>query len=305
MAELSRKLSDLEGDERALADESRVMAKEVDGELGRRMEAQQGDFQARAKPKLDQIQRKLAGGVPHELGSTAETATEAARENVRQLRRLLPAKEWNEAQREAERLADGLGHLQHLVGRQRAYRRLTSPAVESFAGQVDDAAGLARELAADLGHVVPRGSDVMSADQRSRSRSLAQRQGNIEERTRGLSHDLASRDESAPGVERAAPELEEIAGQMRQTGQDLQDGAAHEGAGRASEVADRLAELRKGLARKPNEGGRSSREPVRIPDADAYQAPREWRQELMEAMREKAPEKYREQVRRYYEELVR
>ena len=31
----------------------------------------------------------------------------------------------------------------------------------------------------------------------------------------------------------------------------------------------------------------------------------EWRHELMEAMREKAPERYREEVRHYYEELVR
>jgi hypothetical protein len=305
LAELSRKLSDLEGDQRGLADESRGVAKEVDGELARRMEAQQAELQAKARQKLEQIQRKLAGPVPRELGNPAETATEAARENVRQLRRLLPAKEWNEAQHEAEQLADGLGHLQHLVGRQRAFRRLSSPAVESFDGQVDDAAGLARELALDLSRVVPRGADVMSPEQRSHARNLAERQGSIEERTRALARDVAGRDDTAPGAHRAAGQLEEIAGQMRQTGQDLQDGAAHEGAGRASEVADRLAELRKSMNGKPSDGGRSSREPVRIPDADAYQAPREWRQELMEAMREKAPEKYREQVRHYYEELVR
>jgi hypothetical protein len=44
---------------------------------------------------------------------------------------------------------------------------------------------------------------------------------------------------------------------------------------------------------------------VRIPGADEYRAPREWREELMEAMREQAPEKFRDEVRRYYEELVR
>jgi hypothetical protein len=99
--------------------------------------------------------------------------------------------------------------------------------------------------------------------------------------------------------------LEEIAGQMRQAGEDLQQGAAHEGAGRADEVAQRLAKLRQSMGRKPSQGSRESREPVRIPEADATKAPREWRQELMEAMREKAPEKFREEVRRYYEELVR
>ena len=59
------------------------------------------------------------------------------------------------------------------------------------------------------------------------------------------------------------------------------------------------------MGQKPGESSRASREPVRIPDADESKAPREWRQELMEAMRERAPEKFRDEVRRYYEELVK
>ncbi len=305
VAELARKLGDLEGDQRSLADDGRSLAKEVDTELGRRMEAQQAELLAKAKQKLDQIQRKLASGLPRELGSSAETAVGSVRENVRQLRRLLPAKEWSEAESEAERMATELGHLQHITGRQVAQSRPPSQGLIAFDGQVDEAAGLARELSADLSHVVPRGSDVMSAEQRARTHSLGQRQGSIEDRTRGLSHDLDGKTESVPGAEGTAAELEEIAGQMRQASEDLQQGAAHEGAGRADEVAQRLAKLRQSLGRNPSEGSRPSREPVRIPEADASKAPREWRQELMEAMREKAPEKFRDEVRHYYEELVR
>ena len=44
---------------------------------------------------------------------------------------------------------------------------------------------------------------------------------------------------------------------------------------------------------------------VRIPGADESTATRAWRQELMDAMKEKAPERFRDEVRRYYEELVR
>ncbi|MBN2575446.1 MAG: hypothetical protein JXP73_12855 [Deltaproteobacteria bacterium] len=305
LAELSRKLSDLEGDQRGLAQDSRALAKEIDGELGRRLEAQEAEFLAKARQKLEQLRRKLAGGPPRELGSLAETAAEAARDNVQQLLRLLPAEEWQEAQGEAERLADGLGRLRRIVDRQRALRRLSSPVIESYEGQVDAAAALARELAADLGRVIPRTGDVMSAEQRSRGRNLGQRQGGIAERTRGLAHDLGSRGEATPGGEHSAAELEGIAGQMRQAGQNLQEGAVHEGAGGARAVAERLAELRRSLGQKLHLGSRPSREPVRIPDADAYRAPREWRQELMEAMREKAPEKFRDEVRRYYEALVR
>ena len=305
LAEVSRKLSDLEGDERGIADDSRALAKEVDGELSRRLEAQQADFLAKARQKLDQIQRKVGGPPPRELGGNVESASQAVRENLRQLRRLLSEKEWSEGQREAERMVDGLGQLQRVASRQRALRRASSPQVESYGEGIEDAAGVARELAADLDRLVPRGADVMSAEQRARGRALGQRQGSVEERARALVHELGGRDEAAPGAARAAAELEEIAGQMRRTGQNLEEGAAREGAGRATEVAERLAELRRSMGRAASTGARASREPVRIPDANAYQAPREWRQELMEAMREKAPERFRDEVRRYYEELVR
>ena len=305
LAELSRKIGDLEGDQRSLAADGRALAKEVDGELGRRIEAGQADFLAKAKQKLDQIQHKLAGNLPRELGSSAETTVGSVREKVRQLRRLLPAKEWNEARQEVEHMVDGLGHLQHLTGRQIALGRPPSPNLLGFDGQVDEAAGLARELGADLARMIPRGGDVMSAEQRARSGNLGKRQDSIEEKTRGLAHELGSKGDFVPGAEGTVAELEEIAGQMRQAGEDLQQGSAHEGAGRADEVAQRLAKLRQSMGQKPREGARESREPVRIPEADATKAPREWRQELMEAMREKAPEKFRDEVRRYYEELVR
>ena len=305
LAELSRKLGDLEGDQRSLASDGQALAKEVDSELGKRMETQQAEFLAKAKQKLEQIQKKMAGNTPRELGSSAENAVSALRENLRQLRRLLPAKEWSEAQHEAERMGTGLAHLQHLSGRQVAQSRPPSQNLMSFDGQVDEAAALARDLAADLSRVVPRGGDVMSPDQRERTRNLGQRQGTIEDRTRALTHELGGKSESVPGAEGTAAELEEIAGQMRQASLDLQQGSAHEGAGRADEVAQRLAKLRQSMGHKPSEGSRESREPVRIPEADASKAPREWRQELMEAMREKAPEKFRDEVRHYYEELVR
>jgi hypothetical protein len=304
-AELVRKLGDLEGDQRGLADDSRSLAKEVDTELGKRLEAQQVSQIAKAKQKLEQIQRKLAGGTPRELGSNGDTAAAAIRENVRQLRRLLGAKEWNEASREADRMSDGLSHLQHLSNRQIAQARPPSPNLYAFDGQVDDAAVLARELAADLAHMIPQGGEVMSLEQRSRTRNLGQRQSGIEEKTRGLSRDLGGRDDAVPGAAQARAELEEIADQMRQSGDDLNQGSAHEGAGRAGEIAERLAKLRQTMGQKPSAGARASRDPVRIPEADAYKAPREWRQELMEAMRERAPEKFRDDVRHYYEELVK
>jgi len=60
--------------------------------------------------------------------------------------------------------------------------------------------------------------------------------------------------------------------------------------------------------RRPREqmaGGRLDRETVKIPGADEYRAPKEFRQDLLEAMKRGAPSEYKEQVKRYYEELVK
>ncbi len=304
-AELMRKIGDLEGDEHALSEDSHALAKEVDGELARRLEAQQASQMAKTRQKLDQIQHKLSGPPPREMGSNGDTAVAGARESIRQLRRLLGAKEWSGATEEAERMSDSLSRLQHLSGRQLALGRPPSPNLLAYDGQVDDASALARDLTADLARMIPHGAEVMSPEQRSQGRDLGQRQSGIEEKTRGLSRDLGNREDAFPGAARARAELEEIAAEMREAGQDLGQGSAHEGAGRAGEIADRLAKLRQSMGQSGSESARASRDPVRIPEADEYKAPREWRQELMEAMRERAPEKFRDEVRRYYEDLVK
>jgi hypothetical protein len=44
---------------------------------------------------------------------------------------------------------------------------------------------------------------------------------------------------------------------------------------------------------------------VEIPGAEAHRVPEEFRKDLMEAMKQGAPERYRGEVQRYYEELVK
>ena len=55
--------------------------------------------------------------------------------------------------------------------------------------------------------------------------------------------------------------------------------------------------------RREGSGGGVSQEEVEIPDEDAFQAPREFRKDLLDAMKQGAPDRYREQLKRYYEEL--
>jgi hypothetical protein len=53
------------------------------------------------------------------------------------------------------------------------------------------------------------------------------------------------------------------------------------------------------------QGDGISREKVEIPDAEASRGPAEFRKEVLDAMKQAAPEKYKDRVRQYYEELVK
>jgi hypothetical protein len=53
------------------------------------------------------------------------------------------------------------------------------------------------------------------------------------------------------------------------------------------------------------EGFDPSREKVKIPGAEAHKVPEAFRKDLLEAMKQGTPERYRPDVQRYYEELVK
>src|SRR5690606_1143902 len=46
-------------------------------------------------------------------------------------------------------------------------------------------------------------------------------------------------------------------------------------------------------------------EKVAIPSADQYKVPEEFRKDILEAMKQDAPDAFKEQVKGYYEEIVR
>lgn len=69
---------------------------------------------------------------------------------------------------------------------------------------------------------------------------------------------------------------------------------------------DKVAKLGTGKARDPRKGGslRMQRERVDLPSEDQYQAPKEFRSEILKAMKRRYPKKYKRFVTEYYMELV-
>src|SRR6185436_6284410 len=284
--EMMKKLSDLEGDQRGVAGDSQSLAGDVDGEMQKRLKGQADELIAKAKEKVEALRKKLAGRPPGEAGEMASDELQRAQESVKQLRRLLPAKELGEAKKEAERANNSLKRLRRTLDDRNAARRAPSPAMEQFSGEMEGAQKIAQDLQADLEKLMPRPEDSMSQAQRERGRSLGERQGSLEQRAQQLAEEMGKKSAMIPGADKSGDELKQIGQQMGEASSDLQRGSAREGAGKAQDAADRLAKMRDQMGRRQMGNSQSKHEPVRIPGADESKAPREWRQELLDAMRE-------------------
>jgi hypothetical protein len=147
----------------------------------------------------------------------------------------------------------------------------------------------------------------MTPQDREAARGQAERQAAIGKRTDDVAAEAERKLRGMPGMEKAQGDLKSAGQRMRQANDLLRSGDSKGAATAERDAADRLSKLRDSM-QQDRQMGNSRRGPdntVRIPGADESSAPRAWRQELLDAMKERAPERFRDEVRRYYEELVR
>jgi hypothetical protein len=172
---------------------------------------------------------------------------------------------------------------------------------------------IVNELVDELEKATPSPEEIMSREDRARMDEMRKRQQSLEERTRKLGQK----------AEKQAQKLPEQAGQAAQKGlgeaADTMKGAGKRmgeidpsGAKREAEsAADKLAGMKKGLQQsaRPTLMGRGTQndgEEVRIPGADEYKPPEEFREQILDAKRKgKAPEDYQDQVEQYYREITK
>ncbi len=306
LSETMKKLGDLEGDERSLAADSAALAAETEAALEKERAAELDKFIEETKDKLERMRTRLAQQKPRELDDDSEDELKRAQESAEQMSRLLPEREWGEVRKEAERSVSSLRRLRQNLDKRAEGKRTKSAVTRDFEEAMDEAGSAAQEISSGLERLIPKGGERMTPEQRQRAQGMADQQKNLQQRAGELAKEAGGKTGEAPELDRAAKELREIGDQMGEAQGELSRNNARDGSGKARDAADRLSKLRESMQGESGQSPRNNkRELVRIPGADESKAPREWRQELMEAMREKAPERYGEEVRKYYEELVK
>jgi hypothetical protein len=194
----------------------------------------------------------------------------------------------------------------------RATTRKTAEAEE----RVARALPLADQLVQELADAVPSPQKMMSPEDRQRMAELRRKQRELRERAERLGQKAQKKAGELPGEvgEAAQRGLDEAGAQMGRAGERMGApdplGAREEAQG----AADRLMELQGQMQRasrpstvNPNDGGRDpSDEAVKIPGSEEYKPPEAFREDILDAMKkDRPPEPYENQVKRYYEELVK
>lgn len=115
--------------------------------------------------------------------------------------------------------------------------------------------------------------------------------------------------------------MDEAGRHMGEASRKLQSQDARGGAGEQQGALEKLKELSKQMQQSQSGRGGSGNMPlpmmagerrgpggkqkkIDIPDEDPNRAPRELRKDVLDAMKQGAPDRYKEQLKRYYEELV-
>ncbi len=247
--------------------------------------------------------------------------------------KLLQARDFEEARRMAKNALDQADRAASSFSGQlrytEQYRQVPGERrdeLERAASNAEHARGNAERIVEELDELFPDPSEVFSECEQSKMAEMGEQQRSLQGRSRELGRRMRDIGDQAPlfspDMEHA---LQEAGGYMAEAGRHLDSSDARRATGRQRAASDRLQELQDQMEeasrqaggqgmpmpmagqpqRRGHGGAGLSSEPVEIPDADQYETPEQFRRELLEAMREGTPERYREQVRRYYEELVR
>ncbi|HLL55099.1 MAG TPA: DUF4175 family protein [Myxococcaceae bacterium] len=265
-----------------------------------------------------------------EFSQQAERPLEEVQAELDNLQNALKVEDFDLALEAAQRAQSAANDLESYAQQQKrmdeVYQRPPEMRKESdkLAQRLEKNSKQVEDIAQKLQNLFPSPGQMMSEADKEKLRKLTQEQRQLEQRAEGLRQQMEEMEQTAPIFGEDAME------QMNQVSERM-DGAAQKmdakdpGRGHSEQKAalDQLAQLQQQMqqqrgkqkkggmplpmfaGRKEGWGQNQSQQKVEIPDEDQFQAPKEFRKDLLEAMKQGAPDKYRDQVKRYYEELVK
>lgn len=307
---------------KALRDQARSQNRERLKERGQQMKEE-------LLRQVEQVQKDYQQLKPEQLNSRAAGPLSEAQSELENLENALEADAFDLAADAAQRAENMAQQLAQMGEHQRKLDEMFGNPEEVREQSAQLAQRLQRDARAleavsqKLQSLFPEPGSQLGPQERRQLQQLSERQQQLEERAQGLRQQMEEMQQLAPVFgQESGEQMEEIGQRMGEAAQRMQGQDPGRGYGQQQQALEGLQRFQQqmresqkgrgqggiplpmGMGRREG-NGIDPREKVELPDEDAFQAPKEFRKDLLDAMKQGAPERYREQVKRYYEELVK
>jgi hypothetical protein len=342
LREAADQLRELQAKEQELEKKTAQLRREMQSQAQKKFDQNGGKQLAKELKEKAEAARKAISQIDPRVAEHLglEDTLDMAQGRASDLSRALDANDFDEAldlaeraERAVETLQGRLGMEDQVAQRYPGFSRDPAGVRKSLRGATDAQEPL-QEIVQRLQDSLPREGQGMSQEQVQRMRQQGQEQGRLKEQLGKIRDQLGEVGKKVPIF---GPQHE----QMLQQAQEGMNGAeqrlyrneprgAQAGEQQAIEKLSQFQDAMEKLAKQAGKGAGQGGMPmpwgepqgdgneedaqesdgvrhdrVEIPDAESSRAPSEFRKELLDAMKQAPPEKYKERVKQYYEELVK
>ncbi len=318
--EAQQKLGELADGQEGIRKETQkldeAMKRRQDEALKQKLKEQLDD----AAAKADELKEVLETVDPSVLPEQDKQALEKLKEDADQAKQQCNSGKPGAAEGTAQSLVEGTDGLKKEVAESEAREseEARSQGLKDGMDKLGEANDKAKELAEMLKEMNKGGGPgppPPSQGEQQQANDLQKKQQQLQEGTQQLEEMMKELDGQMPGLgNEMKPGLERAKQQMQQAGEQLGQGQPNGADGPQQQAAEELQSLEQKLAQKQQQMKKGDQErggvndpnaKVAIPEEDKYEAPKAFREEVLKAMGEQAPEKYKEAIERFYKELVK
>ncbi len=308
---------------KALRDHARNQNRERLSEKGKAMKEE-------LLRQVEQVQKSYQQVKPDQLNSRAAGPLSEAQAELENLKNALKSDAYDLAADSAQRSEDMSQQLSAMGEHQRKLDEMFGNPDEvrkqsaQLAQNLQRDAQTMQEVSQKLQSLFPEPGSQLSQQERQQLKKLAEQQQQLEQKAQGLRQQMEEMQQLAPVFgQEAGEQMEQIGQRMGEAAQKMGGQDPSRGYGQQQQALEGLKHFQQqmkqsqqgqgqgglplpmGMGGRREGNGMDPRDKVELPDEDAFQAPKEFRKDLLDAMKQGAPERYREQVKRYYEELVK
>jgi hypothetical protein len=313
-----------------LASETKSVRDRYREQLRERLRAKGGGMKEAMRRDAEAVAQDYRKVKPGELGPRSDRALENAQSELENLKNALHSDDFDlaaEAARSASQYAEDIrrdAEQQHALNE--AYGNPPNLREESkrTAARMEQDAQKLHDIQRKLQQLFPPTASQLSPPDRQRLQQLAQEQHGLERRAEELMQKMQQLNQMAPLFgEQGMDQLQQVGERMASASERLAGRDPGRGYGDQKSALDGLEQLEQqlqqsqrgggaggipmpvpSLASREGEGGNENQK-VEIPDADPGGSFKDFRKDLLDAMKQGTPERYREPVKKYYEELVK